>query len=386
MKTTFLHKIGLGILTLTTFGMLYASKNPTEKLKPEKQIVHQEESIRRGIKKIQLALLLDTSGSMNGLINQAKNQLWETIGHLSKEEPNAEIEIALYQYGNSGLSAYGGYIEQILPFTHNLDKVSRELFKLTTNGGDEYCGAVIKKTVNELDWDVYSRNTQKVIVIAGNEAFTQGKISYKKAISEGVAKGIEVNTIFCGNRIEGIRTNWKDGARRGNGGFFVINQDDRVHQIPTPYDDEILSINQSINNTYIPIYESQLEMKVEMEENDQEQASLQKERLVEKALIKKNKNIYKKDRWDAVDNYSANGKSVAALKKVSSGKMHKRFEGKSDQEIKKEIEKLQTERNQLHKKLGALEQKRSNYLQKKQKETKNSTKTLGAQLGKAILK
>src|SRR5690606_7461084 len=67
--------------------------------------------------KIKMALLLDTSSSMDGLIEQAKSQLWEIVNTLAlaKKAGNyAELEIALYQYGNSGLSSREGYIQKVL--------------------------------------------------------------------------------------------------------------------------------------------------------------------------------------------------------------------------------------------------------------------------------
>lgn len=84
---------------------------------------------------------------MDGLINQAKAQLWEIVNELSYakygiQKPN--LEIALYEYGNSTLPMEEGYIRQVLQFSSDLDEISEQLFSLTTNGGQEYCGAVIQ--------------------------------------------------------------------------------------------------------------------------------------------------------------------------------------------------------------------------------------------------
>ena len=125
---------------------------------------------------VQLAVLLDVSNSMDGLINQARGYIWKIVNELSASEKNGNspmIEVALYEYGNGGLDREKGYLRQVTPFTMDLDKVSRELFNLKTNGGEEYCGWVIKEAVNGLKWsrkdDVY-----KAIFIAGNESFAQG--------------------------------------------------------------------------------------------------------------------------------------------------------------------------------------------------------------------
>ena len=131
-----------------------------------------------------LALLLDTSNSMDGLIDQAKSQLWKVVNELAAAKctdgtrPN--IKIALYEYGNDGLSSAEGYIRLVSALTTDLDVISEKLFALTTNGGNEYCGHVIKKSLTQLEWST-SEADLKMIFIAGNEPFTQGEVPYRTA-------------------------------------------------------------------------------------------------------------------------------------------------------------------------------------------------------------
>ena len=90
---------------------------------------------------IKLALLLDTSNSMDGLIDQAKSQLWNIVNELAKAKCDntvPELQIALYEYGNDNLPMREGYIRQVTELTNDLDQISDDLFKLTTNGGSEY--------------------------------------------------------------------------------------------------------------------------------------------------------------------------------------------------------------------------------------------------------
>src|SRR5438128_1734728 len=95
---------------------------------------------------VQLALLLDTSNSMDGLIEQTKGQLWKIVNQFINARQGGkrpQVQVALYEYGKSTLSAGVGFIRQIQPLTTDLDKISEELFALKTNGGEEYCGWVI---------------------------------------------------------------------------------------------------------------------------------------------------------------------------------------------------------------------------------------------------
>jgi hypothetical protein len=104
---------------------------------------------------VQMAILLDTSGSMEGLIEQAKTQLWKIVNEMAlakKSGQTPKLEVALYEYGKSSIPASEGYLRMIVPLSVDLDRISEELFKLKTNGGSEYCGKVIQSASRELRW------------------------------------------------------------------------------------------------------------------------------------------------------------------------------------------------------------------------------------------
>ncbi len=191
--------------------------------------------------RIMLALLLDTSNSMDGLIEQAKSQLWKIVNELSAAKcddgQRPSISIALYEYGNDGLSAETGYIRQVSPLTSDLDVISEKLFALRTNGGNEYCGHVIRTSLQQLAWSG-SEADLKMIFIAGNEPFTQGSVSYRTACALAKEKDVVVNTIFCGNFDDGINTSWKSGADLTGGSYMSIEQNRQTVYIATPYDDQ----------------------------------------------------------------------------------------------------------------------------------------------------
>ena len=114
-----------------------------------------------GKAKIQIALLLDTSSSMDGLIDQARSQLWKIINELAvahKGGKTPALEVALFEYGKSSIPSGEGYLRMVTSFTHDLDKISADLYSLTTNGGDEYCGMVIDSATRILQWDSNDNN------------------------------------------------------------------------------------------------------------------------------------------------------------------------------------------------------------------------------------
>src|SRR6185436_16995523 len=200
--------------------------------------------------KIQLALLLDTSGSMSGLIDQARSQLWKMVTQLDgarRAGQRPRLEIALYEYGNPiRSSAESGWIRRISAFTDDLDRVSESLFALDTNGGDEFVGQVIRTASRELQWSQDPRDL-KMVFVAGNEPFTQGPVPPAAAIAEARKKGILVNVIHCGSE----DPTWRDGARLAGTDLLNIDHNQAVAHVAAPQDDEIARLGTALNSTYL---------------------------------------------------------------------------------------------------------------------------------------
>ena len=202
---------------------------------------------------VDVAILLDTSNSMDGLIHQAKSQLWTIVQQFAKAKKHGQtpiLRVALFEYGNTRLPAAEGYIRQVVPLTDNLDKLSQALFALSTKGGDEYCGQVLEEATKRLDWS-QEPNAYKTIFIAGNEPFTQGPVDYRESCDRAIQSGIIINTIHCGNHTSGVDGQWQAGAQLAEGEFFNIDQDRAVVQIKCPQDKIILQLNAELNKTYL---------------------------------------------------------------------------------------------------------------------------------------
>ncbi|MEE9408083.1 MAG: vWA domain-containing protein [Polaribacter sp.] len=313
---------------------------------------------------IKVALLLDTSSSMDGLINQAKAQLWEIVNELSYakygiKKPN--LEIALYEYGNSRLSSKEGYIKQVLQFSNDLDEISEKLFSLTTSGGSEFCGQVIQTSLNELSWGK-NKNDLRLIFIAGNEPFTQGKINYKDAITNAKEKDVVINTIFCGNYNNGISGMWQDGAVSGGGDYMTINHNKKIIHIVTPYDNDIIILNKKLNRTYIYYGVEGYTKYSNQSRQDSNAMSLNKEVEVKRAVSKSSR-LYNNSTWDLVD---ADKKEKINYAIIEKEKLPKELRNKSASEIKIYVKKQAKKRAEIQKKIKELDTKRRSYIAKQQ--------------------
>ncbi|HET9744790.1 MAG TPA: vWA domain-containing protein [Chitinophagaceae bacterium] len=323
--------------------------------------------------KIQAAILLDVSNSMDGLIDQAKAQLWNMVSVMGKAKCDGEtpqIEIALYEYGRTSNDVNKGYVKQISPFTSDLDKLSEHLFSLTTYGGDEYCGQVIHSSLDELNWDA-DPNSYKVIFISGNEDFLQGKMHYTLACNEAKKKGVIVNTIYCGDRLQGIKEHWNLSAECGNGSFTNINSDARPEEIPTPYDSTLITLNDKLNGTYIYYGAKGQERKALQYSMDQNNTIASASAGVNRIAVKGKKATYNNAGWDLID---AKDEDKRFLEKVDFKTLPDSLQNKTTSELEAIVNEKANERNRIQNEIQEISAKREIYINwERTKKIKNNT-------------
>jgi hypothetical protein len=323
-------------------------------------------------KKIQVAILLDVSNSMDGLIEQAKAQLWNMVTTLGRAQCTdnsvPQIEVALYEYGRSSNDAAKGYVKQLNGFTQDLDSVSKTLFNLNTNGGDEYCGQVIYTSLDELKWNA-AKDQYKVIFIAGNEDFLQGNVLYTNACAKAKEKGVIVNTIYCGDRQQGIREHWNLLGECGNGSFTNINQNAKIIDIPTPYDSTLIVLNTRLNGTYVAFgTEGERRMYLQAEMDEKVNASGFGAG-AQRAAAKSMSNAYNNASWDLVDAVRADSTYISRLDKKT---LPDSLKNKNTKELQQYVKQKQEERNAIQKEILSINENRSRYIANEKQKMANA--------------
>lgn len=334
--------------------------------------------------RIQVAVLLDVSNSMDGLIEQAKAQLWNMVSVMGRAQCNditPAIEIALYEYGRPSNSVKDGYVKQINCFTSDLDQVSQNLFRLTTNGGDEYCGHVMYTSLTNLSWDDAGA-TYKVIFIAGNEDFLQGDIAFSQACAEAKRKGVIVNTIYCGDRMQGIKEHWNLGSECGTGSYSNINQNAKMDDIATPYDDQLFKLNNQLNKTYIGYGSAGRANEAKQAEVDQMNYGLSKSVAAKRVAVKSKGELYSNSTWDLVD-AAKNDKDF--VNKVDLKTLPDSLQKKSRAQLQQFVTTKQQERSDIQKQIGSVTAKREAYIAtEKAKSATGGQQTLETEIEKII--
>lgn len=339
----------------------------------------------RGKHLAQIAILLDTSNSMDGLITQTKAQLWRIVNEIASAKKDGKVptlQVALYQYGNNGSSPTRLWVDRVVPFTSDLDRVSEALFGLRTNGGEEYSGAAIGDAVRELAWST-EPGAYKAIFIAGNEPFTQGNVPFRAAVAAAVRKGVVVNTVYCGSRDSGIQEQWLAGAQAGGGEFLVIDQDQRVATISAPQDGELSRLSRRLNDTFIPMGSRGRVAARNAAAQDQLAAGAGGGVAAERGAYKaKPQYAAAASAWDAVSAVVSGAAAPKALA-MQAEFMSEEMRALDEDERVKVIENKAKDRKALQEKIQKLEADRADYLKKADKDSGN---TMGGAVVDAVRK
>lgn len=306
--------------------------------------------------KIQVAVLLDTSGSMDGLINQTREQLWKIVNTFAtarRDGKRPRLELALYDYGNDNNPAANDYVRKIVPLTTDLDKVSEALFSLKTNGGSEFCGAVIAHATKELEW---SKNPHdlKLIYIAGNEPFTQGSTRYQDSVKSAIEHGIVVNTIHAGTQADGVNGQWLAAAKMADGNYLFIDQNRAIARVDAPQDAQLARLSNQLNQTYLAYGAAGQAAATRQAAQDANAMQMSPKTSAVRAKAKASA-AYNNAEWDLVD-AKKEGKSIAAMaaealpaemQSMNAAEKEKFVEEKSKAraELQAQITKLSAERD-----------------------------------------
>lgn len=252
-------------------------------------------------RKVDIVIALDVSGSMSGLIASAKQRLWDIVNELGRAQPQPELRISIVSYGNPEYGAETGFVRIDLPFTSDLDAVNQTLFGFSTNGGDEYVARVVSTSVGQLAWSA-EQDALRILFVAGNEAATQDPlISVRQATQLANAKGIVVNTIYCGNANDSLAAGWREVASMTNGLYASIDQNSAaVANIATPMDEKLTTLNQALNDTYIAYGEAGERYRENQLDQDRNAGAMSSSAAASRVVTKAGK-LYDSSKWDLVD-------------------------------------------------------------------------------------
>jgi len=232
----------------------------------------------RAAKRVEVVFVLDTTGSMGGLIQAAKEKIWSIASTLAQAQQVPEIRMGLVAYRDRG----DAYVTQVIDLDRDLDSMYAQLMRFAADGGGDGPEAVneaLEAAVQRMSWSQDS-GTYKVVFLVGDappHMDYQDDMKYPQVVAAAAARGIVINTIQCGAMTDTVAP-WQRIAALGRGRYFTVEQAGSAVAIATPFDEQIATLSAELDDTrlYYGTAEAraQMEAKVEATERLNEEASV----------------------------------------------------------------------------------------------------------------
>jgi hypothetical protein len=201
--------------------------------------------------KVEVVFCLDTTGSMGGLIDGAKQKIWAICNQIAGGKPTPDLKVGLVAYRDKG----DDYITRVFDLSDDLDAIHGHLKKFQAAGGGdtpEHVNQALFDAVHKIKWST-DKKTLRIIFLVGDAPphmdYTDD-VKYPETCKKAVEKGIIINTIQCGGDANCTRV-WKDIAVKSEGSFAAIPQAGGVVVVSTPFDAKLASLNTELSKTVL---------------------------------------------------------------------------------------------------------------------------------------
>lgn len=198
---------------------------------------------------VDVVFVLDTTGSMSGLIQTAKEKIWAIATTLASAQPTPEVRIGLVGYRDRG----DDYVTRVVDLSSDLDAVYAALMDFAAGGGGdtpESVNAALEVAVERLSWDT-SNDAYRAIFLVGDappHMDYQDERQYPEIVDSARARGIVINTVQCGG-IAAATAPFRHIATLGAGDYLAVGQTGGAVAIESPYDAEIARISARLDAT-----------------------------------------------------------------------------------------------------------------------------------------
>ncbi|WP_295413715.1 vWA domain-containing protein [uncultured Thiodictyon sp.] len=248
--------IGLGLFGLTAAAVAYypmmtaSAPAPLPTQTPGQGVaiaVPQPPAGQRPV--VEAVFVLDTTGSMGGLIQTAKDKIWSIASTLAAAQPAPIIRMGLVAYRDRG----DDYITRVVDLSGDLDKLQAELFQLQAQGGGdgpESVNQALHEAITRIGWS-QDPTAYRVVFLVGDappHMDYANDVPYRQSLAEAGRRGIRVNAIQCGAQAD-TRGEWQRIAQLGNGAYLQVGQAGSAVAISTPYDAKLAKLSAELDDT-----------------------------------------------------------------------------------------------------------------------------------------
>lgn len=319
---------------------------------------------------VDVAFVLDTTGSMGGLLEGAKRKIWSIATSVVDTNPDADIRIGLVAYRDIG----DEYVTRTFDLTTDIQDIYANLLELKARGGGDWPESVneaLDVAVNKLQW-TKGDDARRIVFLVGDappHMDDAQDTKYPKTLAVAKQRDIVINAVLAGGARDTERV-WQDIAQLGDGRFIPIPQDGgELVVIETPYDDDIIILQKDINGTVIPYGPQRLQKRVEEKTRQLSQvaaAAPSSASDMASYLNKRSKMSSEAITGDG-DLVSAVASGRATLSGVKDEELPDSLRKLSPEQRKTELDSQTRRRKALNEKLAALVRKRDTFVAEKKR-------------------
>ena len=335
--------------------------------------------------RVEVVFVLDTTGSMSGLIQAAKEKIWSIASTLASAQPAPEIRMGLVAYRDRG----DAYVTRVVDLSSDLDSVYATLMDFQADGGGdgpESVNQALYDAVHRISWS-QDPKTYKTVFLVGDappHMDYQDDVKYPVTLKVAKEQGILVNAVQCGRAGETTRE-WQSIAQIGKGQYFQVDQAGSAVAIATPFDARLAELSAKLDETRM-YYGSEAEKaakRQKLEATDKLNAGASVESRARRAAFNASEGgetsfLGEKELVDDV----ASGR--VDLSKVDREALPVALQPMAPTEQKAAIAKTAERRNELQGEIRDLAGQRSEYLKKKLEETGGAKDSLDEKIYRTV--
>ncbi len=238
--------LGIALFLLTVGAVVYYPQLKAKNVPVDPPIGHPVFATENP--KVDVVFVLDTTGSMSGLIQTAKEKIWSIATTMASAQPTPEIRIGLVAYRDRG----DQYVTKRVDLSGDLDTVYATLMDFQADGGGdtpESVNAALYEAVHNMSWS-QGEQAYQVVFLVGDAPphMDYDEVRYPEIVASALEKGIVINTIQCGDISSTVQP-WTQIASLGNGSFFQVEQAGGAVAFTTPFDEEIAKLSAKLDDT-----------------------------------------------------------------------------------------------------------------------------------------
>jgi Mg-chelatase subunit ChlD len=355
MKRTWL----CSVLALAIAGLIALPARAEDKKADEKPATKKP--------RVEVVFCLDTTGSMGGLIDGAKQKIWAICNQIASGKPTPDLKVGLVAYRDRG----DAYVTKVFDLSGDLDAIYGHLKGFQAQGGGdtpESVNQALDDSVNKIKWST-DKETLRIIFLVGDappHMDYKDDVKYPETCKKACERGIIINTIQCGTDAEYTKF-WKDICLKAEGSYAAIPQNGGVVAVATPFDARLAEINTELAKTTV-VYGKAEKRAADMRKLDEAKA-LPAPAAAERAAFAGKAGIAAS--YDLLDAIKAR---TIKLEDVKAEDLPAEMQKMTLEQRKAHLEKIEKEREKLRKEAVELDKKRSDFIQKKLAEDKKGAK------------